>query len=74
MTVMTVFPPADEGWFKSSFSRDGGDCVEVWFVDGSALVRNSRDRQGPVLVFTRGEWEAFELGVFNGEFAMPPEV
>lgn len=40
-------------------------------MGGIALVRNSREEEGPVLVFTRGEWEAFELGMFSGEFAMP---
>jgi hypothetical protein len=36
-----------------------------------AHVRNTRDRQGPVLLFDRAEWEAFLLGAFNGEFEMP---
>jgi len=31
----------------------------------------SRVLEGPVLEFDRGEWEAFELGVFHGEFSMP---
>ncbi|MFL6112960.1 MAG: DUF397 domain-containing protein [Catenulispora sp.] len=62
----------DYQWFKSSFSG-GNDpnCVEVRFVNGFAYVRNSTVAGGPVLVFNRGEWEAFELGVFNGEFSMP---
>jgi hypothetical protein len=62
----------DQQWFKSSFSG-GNDpnCVEVRFVDGFAYVRNSTMACGQVLVFNRGEWEAFELGVFNGEFSMP---
>lgn len=58
-------------WFKSSFSSQCNNCVEV-FIDGDTVqVRNSRDTSGPVLVFDRGEWTAFELGVFHGEFAMP---
>lgn len=62
----------DHQWFKSSFSG-GNDpnCVEVLFVNDLALVRNSTVVNSPVLVFNRGEWEAFELGVFNGEFSMP---
>lgn len=62
----------DQQWFKSSFSG-GNDlnCVEVRFVDGFAYVRNSTVPNSAVLVFNRGEWEAFELGVFNGEFSMP---
>ena len=63
--------PREQGWFKSSFSPDGKDCVEVRFVGRTAQVRDCKDRQGAVLVFNRREWEAFVLGVFNGEFEMP---
>ena len=67
--------PHCKGWTKSSFSDNGPNCVEVLFVEGDggveAHVRNSRQVEGPVLVFDRAEWEAFELGVFNHEFQMP---
>ncbi|MEU0957205.1 DUF397 domain-containing protein [Streptomyces niveus] len=71
MPVMTAFPPADEGWFKSSFSANGGNCVEVRFDEGVAHVRNTRNRTGPMVAFNRAEWEAFLLGAWNGEFDMP---
>jgi hypothetical protein len=54
-------------WRKSSFSGVNG-CVEVAYVDGGVAVRDSKDRGGPVLVFTPLEWEAFVGGVRNGEF------
>ena len=57
------------GWFKSSYS--GPSCVSVRFVDGEVHVRDDKAPDGPVLVFNRGEWEAFLLGAFNGEFEMP---
>lgn len=63
--------PQSRSWFKSSFSSTGQNCVEVCFVNDVAVVRSSVDPAGPVLVFSRGEWDAFELGVVNGEFAMP---
>ncbi|WP_034270616.1 DUF397 domain-containing protein [Actinospica robiniae] len=64
----------DQGWFKSSFSSDSPPtCVEVRFEGERVWVRNAAAPQGPVLVFERGEWEAFELGVFHGEFTMPLE-
>ncbi len=63
--------PQERGWFKSSFSDDGGECVQVRFTEGQAQVRDSKHLTGPVLVFNRGEWEAFLLGAFNGEFEMP---
>ncbi|MFF0783136.1 DUF397 domain-containing protein [Streptomyces sp. NPDC003720] len=54
---------ADAGslrWFKSSYSgSDGGDCVEVAPAQGTVHVRDSKDRQGPVLGFSDAEWSAF---------------
>ena len=41
-------------WRKSSYSANGGtDCVEVGTLGeaGSVLVRDTRDRSGPVLRF-----------------------
>lgn len=44
-------------------------CVEVGFPDsGSVMVRDSKDAQGPILVFTSDEWAAFTEGVRAGEF------
>lgn len=66
--------PQDRSWFKSSFSdANPPNCVEVRFEGGRVLVRDGKLPNGPVLAFNRGEWEAFELGVFHGEFSMPAE-
>ncbi|GAA4992369.1 DUF397 domain-containing protein [Actinopolymorpha pittospori] len=45
----------------------GGD-IEVAFVDELIGMRNAHDPDGPVLVFTPGEWEAFLSGAKDGEF------
>ena len=60
-------------WIKSSYSGPtGGNCVEVTFLaDGDVAVRNSRHPDGPALVFTTAEWEAFLGGARAGEFAVP---
>jgi len=57
-------------WRKSSFSNgSGGACVEVAnLADGAMAVRDSKDRTGPVLAFTRAEWNAFLAGARAGEF------
>lgn len=61
-----------KGWFKSSFSGpDGGNCVEVAFLDRGIAVRDSKDPDGPALGFTCAEWLAFLAGVRTGEFDLP---
>jgi Domain of unknown function (DUF397) len=57
-------------WRKSARSHNNG-CVEVVLVDGQVAVRDSKDRQGPVLMFTAHEWEAFLGGARDGEFELP---
>ena len=60
---------AGSTWVKSSLSYANGNCVEVSDQPGGTIgVRNSRDREGPVLRFTPDEWQAFLGGVRNGEF------
>lgn len=54
-------------WRKSTFSGTNG-CVEVAFVQGQVAVRDSKQRGGPVLMFTTHEWEAFLSGARAGEF------
>jgi hypothetical protein len=57
-------------WRKSSFSGgNGGNCVEVARnLPGTVAVRDSKDREGPALVFTPQQWRAFLDGVRTGEF------
>ena len=56
-------------WRKATRSGTNG-CVEVGYVDGQIAVRDSKDRQGPVLRFTAHEWEAFLGGARDGEFEL----
>ena len=46
----------DRGWRKSSYSGNGGQCVEVADDDSRVMVRDTTDRQGPVLRFTPDAW------------------
>ena len=56
-------------WKKSSRSADnGGACVEVAFVEDMIAVRDSKKPEGPVLIFTQAEWDAFVGGAQDGEF------
>jgi hypothetical protein len=40
----------------------------VAFVPGQVLARDSKDPDGPVLVFSNSEWTRFLDGVRAGEF------
>ena len=56
-------------WFTSTRSGPHCDnCVEVAFVDGAIAVRDSRNPDGPALIFTAAEWDAFVGGAKDGEF------
>lgn len=56
-------------WRKSSYSGTSGNCIEVAeLTDGARAVRDSKDPNGPALVFTPAEWAAFTAGVRDGEF------
>ncbi|MFJ2780705.1 MULTISPECIES: DUF397 domain-containing protein [unclassified Kitasatospora] len=56
-------------WFKSSHSQNGGSCVEVApDYPGLVPVRDSKDPEGPALVFPTATFAAFVAGVKAGEF------
>jgi len=39
-------------------------------MPGLVAVRDSKDRRGPVLLFTPGQWRAFTAAVKTGEFSL----
>ncbi|MER5458118.1 DUF397 domain-containing protein [Micromonospora sp. NPDC002389] len=55
-------------WRKSTRSdNNGGACVEVADnLPAVVAVRDSKDRQGPVLSFTTRQWIGFVQGVKDG--------
>ncbi len=62
---------AVSAWRKSSYSGDnGGNCIEVApGFPGLVPVRDSKDPQGPMLVFPAAAWEAFVVAVREGELS-----
>jgi len=53
-------------WRTSSHSGSGGgNCVEVAATD-LVLVRDTQDRQGPVLAIGRPAWQAFAAKLKEG--------
>ncbi|WP_228977604.1 DUF397 domain-containing protein [Streptomyces sp. DH12] len=58
-------------FFTSSYSSNGGDCVEVAVnlvgSRGVVPVRDSKDPAGPVLGFSAGAFASFVAGVRSGD-------
>ncbi|MFD8160531.1 DUF397 domain-containing protein [Streptomyces malaysiensis] len=59
-------------WFKSSYSDNGGACIEVAAnlvaSRGVVPVRDSKDPHGPALMFDPTAWSSFISAVRHGEF------
>ena len=57
-------------WRKSRRSSAQGNCVEFAELSrgGPVAIRNSRDPDGPALIYTRPEIEALILGMKDGDF------
>ena len=57
-------------WFKSSYSSNGGQCIEVapGSIPGAVPVRDSKDPSGPALVFGADAFTAFVQAVKADEF------
>jgi Domain of unknown function (DUF397) len=55
-------------WRTSTKSQQSGQCVELTKVAGAIGVRDSKDPNGPILVFTVEEFAAFLDGATKGEF------
>jgi hypothetical protein len=57
-------------WRKSRRSNPSGNCVELAELPGGAgiAMRNSRDPDGPALIYTAEEIAAFILGARDGDF------
>jgi Domain of unknown function (DUF397) len=55
-------------WRKSRRSQQSGACVEVARnLTGIVAVRDSKHRDGPVLILAPRDWQTFVNGVKAGE-------
>ncbi|MFJ6460261.1 DUF397 domain-containing protein [Streptomyces sp. NPDC091387] len=50
---------ASTTWRKSSYSGQGGDCIEVAGLTTRTAVRDSKNPTGPALVLSDRAWAAF---------------
>lgn len=59
---------AHANWRSAASGAVNSDQVEVARVDKGYAMRDSRHPDGPILLFTVAEWDAFVAGVRDGEF------
>ena len=57
-----MFTIPDDAWYKSSRTAGANNCVAVAHEHGWNAVRDSKDKTGPVLSCTDGEWDTFIKG------------
>jgi hypothetical protein len=53
---------------KSSYSTNGGDCVELAATAAGVHVRDSKDPHGPVLTFAFAQFRDYLARVKSGDF------
>lgn len=64
---MTATDLSRAAWPKSTYSGNGGDCVEVAPVTRHLVaVRDSKDPDGPKLAFAPHVWRSFAAQVKTG--------
>jgi hypothetical protein len=68
----TMSDSSEEAWRRSTYCSTGS-CVEVAILDSRIAVRDSKDKNGPMLVFNDSEWADFLRGACNGEFDFVPD-
>lgn len=59
----------DSRWRKSSYSDNGGNCVEVATnLPHIVAVRDSKNPSGPALSVSGQAWSSFVRGIKHSEF------
>ena len=54
-------------WLRSR-SCEAGGCIEIATIGGYIGIRDSKQKNGPILMFDQEEWRAFERGMAAGDF------
>ncbi|MEV6770849.1 DUF397 domain-containing protein [Nocardia sp. NPDC051030] len=73
MLTTAKYHPESTGWFTSTRTNNGNQCVEVRFHGDAVLIRDSKYRRNPehrldiepIITVTATEWMSF-LGVVLG--------
>jgi hypothetical protein len=57
-------------WRTATYSMANGSCVEVAGLGGGRVaVRDTKDRTGPAIIMTAGQWRAMLATALRGDLA-----
>lgn len=68
MKEILIAPKFEKNDFKKSSFSFYWNCVQTACKENVIAVGDTKNPDGPVLLFDKAEWNAFILGVKNGEF------
>jgi hypothetical protein len=54
--------------WRTSLDCDGGTCIRVAPHEGMIVIGDTKSPDGPVLSYSKDEWQAFVAGVRRGDF------
>ncbi|WP_278260996.1 DUF397 domain-containing protein [Nocardia sp. AG03] len=58
-------------WLRSGTAGEGSSVEVAMLAEGYVALRDGKNPDSPVLIFTPSEWSAFTAGVQDGEFDRP---
>lgn len=64
--IMSDAERASLTWLKAQLSGSNGQCVEIASAADKVAIRDSKDPDGPILIYTSAEFKAFLHGARNG--------
>ncbi len=66
-----IAPLGDATWHKSTHSQQNGSCVEVADnLPGVLAIRDSKNPDGPTLLFPPAAWRTFTASVKSGDLGL----
>jgi hypothetical protein len=62
--------PGNADWRTSTFCA-GNNCIEVARIGESIAIRDSKNPDGTIQMYSPSEWNAFLDGLARGDFDFP---
>lgn len=59
--------PGELAWHVAA-NCDGGSCIQVAAAGELIVLGDSKSPEGPLLSYSRDEWETFVTAIKHGEF------